>query len=400
MDLRRNCRYLIVDEVSMLDSSVSLSLHEQLTKIKSKPDCSLGGVNILFVGDFLQLPSVTRSDIYLPNKKQTAAAHVLWRRLNAVDLLIQQMRQANNPILGSLLSRLRIRNPTREDIETLKSRVGVPLPSPLNPASLVYIVRQNAVRSSINSMRIKQVTQGQNLGIANCVARIVKKTADMSYRAIYKIQQRPKNDTQDAILALIPACPLMVMQNQRSNISLVNGSVVEFVGFGPGLYQPQIELDRNTITTEISKPQIIFPPPYMLVRVLEGPGSTIKLPDMQEGVVPLEAIRFTFNECGRSVTPVQFLVTLGYAITDYKCQGSTYKGSLVLNLKKPINGSSPAASPYIQLSRAQSLDQIHVLRPFDETELMTPLSNDLKAELEWEKSMYEKTKDKFSVFLT
>src|SRR5437762_2161467 len=76
----------------------------------------------------------------------------------------------------------------------------------------------------------------------------------------------------------------------------------------------------------------------MLVRILEGSGSTIKLPDMREGVVPLEPVRFTFNERGRSVTLVQFPVTLGYAITDYKCQGSTYKGPLVLEPKRTTGG--------------------------------------------------------------
>ena len=319
--------------------------------------------------------------------------------IERVVLLTQQMRQADDPILGSLLSRLRIRSPTREDIEILKSRVGVPLPSDLDASSLGYIVHSNAFRSSINGIRIKQIMQEQNVGITYCVARIIKKTADMSYQSIYKIQQRAKDDTQDTILALIPDCPLMVMQNQKSNISLVNGSIVEFVGFEPDLHPPQIEPHRDGITTEISEPQIIFPPPYMLVRILEGPGSTIKLPDMREGVVPLEPVRFTLNERGRSVTLVQFPVTLGYVITDYKCQGSTYKGPLVLDLKKPNNGSSPAASAYIQLSRAQLLDQIHILRPFDEIELMTPLSDNLKAELEWEKSMYENTK-KFPIFLT
>ena len=190
------------------------------------------------------------------------------------------MRQADDPILGSLLSRLRIRSPARQDIEIRKSWVGVPLPLDLDASSLGYIVRCNAFRSSINGIRIKQIAQEQNVSITYCVARIIKKTADMSYRSIYKIQQRAKDDTQDAILALIPGCPLMVMQNQRSNISLVNGSIVEFVGFGPDLHQPQIELHHDGITTEISEPQIIFPPPYMLVHVLEGPGSTIKLPDM------------------------------------------------------------------------------------------------------------------------
>ncbi len=63
------------------------------------------------------------------------------------------------------LGRLRIQSPTREDIETLKSRVGVPLPSHLDPSSLGYIVRRNTIRSSINGMRIKQIAQEQNIGI-------------------------------------------------------------------------------------------------------------------------------------------------------------------------------------------------------------------------------------------
>jgi len=53
----------------------------------------------------------------------------------------------------------------------------------------------------------------------------------------------------------------------------------------------------------------------------------------------------------RSCKLRQFLVTLAYAITDYKCQGKTYENQILLDLKRPVTGKSPAAFAYIQLSR-------------------------------------------------
>ena len=65
LDLWFNQKYLIVDEVSMLDAKLLTDLHTQLGRIRSNCDLDFGGVNILFTGDFLQLPSVSHNDIYL-----------------------------------------------------------------------------------------------------------------------------------------------------------------------------------------------------------------------------------------------------------------------------------------------------------------------------------------------
>ena len=385
--LWRNQRYLFIDEVSMLDSSVMRSLHEQLTKIRCQPELPFGGVNVIFVGDFLQLPSVTGSDIYISDKKQTEQAFLLWRQLNAVVILDQQMRQADDTRYAELLGRLRLRCPTQEDIDLLNSRVGLPIPDNLDNPDMRYIVRRNPLRSSINGLRIKQMAREKGVEVNYCLGRVVKKSPNISNETIYRIQQRSKDDSQDAILALIPGCPLMITQNQNSEIGLVNGGIVEFVGFYNRLTSTNDDDDNSD--------RIIYPPPYMLVRIIEGPGSDVKLPDLPRGVVPLTPVKFTVNEKGRSVTLLQFPVTLGYAITDYKCQGSTYNNILVLDLRKPGDGRSPAASAYVQLSRARSLSQIYILRSFDADELRTPLSQHLAAELEWEKMMDEKTMQVF-----
>ena len=92
-----------------------------------------------------------------------------------------------------------------------------------------------------------------------------------------------------------------------------------------------------------------------------------------------------------SATFRQFVATLAYAITDYNCQGATYD-SLLLDLRKPLTGSTEAASLYIQLSRIESLQQLSITRSFDPEELRKPLPAELLKELEWEAQMDEDTR--------
>jgi hypothetical protein len=46
---------MIIDEVSMLDCKVMESLHNQLTIAKSKLEIEFGGMNMIFISNFLQL---------------------------------------------------------------------------------------------------------------------------------------------------------------------------------------------------------------------------------------------------------------------------------------------------------------------------------------------------------
>jgi len=63
----RDRNYMVIDEVSMMDSKVMERLHTRLSTIKSNPDQDFGGVNLIFVRDFLQLPSVPHLDLYNNN---------------------------------------------------------------------------------------------------------------------------------------------------------------------------------------------------------------------------------------------------------------------------------------------------------------------------------------------
>ena len=380
--LWRDKSYLIVDEVSMLDCFLIAKIHAQLTKMKHDPDKLFGGVNILWTGDFLQLPSVGGSDLYISGNGRTDHGHRLWRRLSAVVILTEQMRQAGDPRYTGMLGRIRLRCPTDMDYRLLCERVAFPLPG--GGDCPVTIVRRNKLRDALNLARLKAVSAENGTPIMNCMARIVSCHKDISDTTIWSIKHRSKPETQDAVLSLIPGCPLMITKNSKAHLSLVNGSVVEFCGFSgaPG------SVPRGNFAA----------PDYMLVRIPVGPGSDFQIsPAYPVGVVPLEPVEFTFDDHGRKVKLRQFPVTLGYTLTDYKCQGSTFPGNVIVDLYKP-SGACPAASPYVQLSRATALDKVFILRPFDKAELEAPISTALRDELDWEAKMAAETKVLYSDF--
>jgi hypothetical protein len=97
---------------------------------------------------------------------------------------------------------------------------------------------------------------------------------------------------------------------------------------------------------------------------------------------------------GRRAYLKQFALTLACARTDYKAQGQTMLHDAVLDIRRPAQGPSASASPYVQFSRVPSLDTVFILRPFDSMELRRPLSDELLAdsELAWEDEMAEKIK--------
>jgi len=133
----------------------------------------------------------------------------------------------------------------------------------------------------------------------------------------------------------------------------------------------------------------------MLIKLREEPGASVLIPGLPTGVLPLEPIRFKYQRHGRWACLLQFPVVLAYAITDFKCQGSTLSHGILVDLKKPVIGPSPSSSAYVQLSRATSLDKVFIIRPFDANEFRKPLLEELLEELQWEETMFEITRREF-----
>ena len=84
---------------------------------------------------------------------------------------------------------------------------------------------------------------------------------------------------------------------------------------------------------------------------------------------------------GQKLKLRQFPFAFTYATTDYKTQGKTYTSPLLVDIKKPLQGSAPAASIYVQLSRARRLDQVSIMRDFEARDLREKIPDSLAKEL-------------------
>jgi hypothetical protein len=165
-------------------------------------------------------------------------------------------------------------------------------------------------------------------------------------------------------------------------LGLVNGALVTFYGFA------------ETTSTIISDDHIISPK-YMLMKLNQDVGLNIQLPGLSPFVVPIEPVKFTFDNVkgGRGVTLKQFPATLAYAMTDYKCQGQTFS-AVIIDIKKPTgrgSHSSPSTSAYVQLSRSKTLAQCSIVRGYSDEDLCENHSADLLKELDWQEQMAQRT---------
>src|SRR5216117_1971961 len=138
-----------------------------------------------------------------------ALGHDLWRSLNAVVILRQQMRQAEDPEYAAMLQRIRNRVPSEDDILKLNARVCAPLSDFWNTP---VIVRRHSLRQAINRNRVQQASAFSGVPITYCAARI-RDREGISLHAGYNICAGEGKTKGDGILCLLPGTPLMVMDN-------------------------------------------------------------------------------------------------------------------------------------------------------------------------------------------
>nr|XP_029724119.1 ATP-dependent DNA helicase pfh1-like [Aedes albopictus] len=111
---------IIVDEVSMIGANILDSIHARLQDIRGEYDDAFGGIDIILVGDFRQLPPVNARFIWKPPANSMHGA-VLWQSLEFYPL-VRVMRQSDEQFSTVLT---KIGNGTRlsdEETQLIESR--------------------------------------------------------------------------------------------------------------------------------------------------------------------------------------------------------------------------------------------------------------------------------------
>ena len=420
-------RILIIDEVSMLSSSLLAQIDDRLRNLCGL-EAPFGGLHIVLAGDLCQLDPVVGFPVYSKNHKSSVrdrAGYKLWHEsVNHCILLEENMRFLNDPEWGKVLESVRLGNWTDKALQIINSRLArVPQggncqtvsaqasqvdssPGPKLPASIrvqdclkpVIVVSNESRRkynSALFSMCIRQLDE-TNKPI-RILARLAKTrtTRTMTagdFKSLYKLADN-KTEKIPMILDLFVGAPVMFTMNDTREKKIANGSVGFVVGF---------EFPRSWQNDYVgrSKDGVFVPscePNTILVRILGKEGHQFHS-DLPPGIFRTKrrhtTVRVTYPnrqfEFGLSGFPIR----LAFAATTFKVQGLSLKDYIIADWTER-GQTQRRGEAYVALSRGEVRYALHILQTFSQhlTDVFKP-SDELLLELERLRMLHEITMKK------
>ena len=132
--------YIFLDEILMLSCHDLYKISAQIAKARNIMDVPFGGINMIFAGDFAQLPPVGGDSLYsgsvgtsvqasqTARGQQSAIGKALWHQVTTVIILRQNMRQKSqtpdDTKFRKALENMRYAACTPEDLAYLRSRIA------------------------------------------------------------------------------------------------------------------------------------------------------------------------------------------------------------------------------------------------------------------------------------
>jgi len=326
LSIIRNLELLIIDEVSMLRADILDAIDFALRHIR-KSNFPFGGVQVLFIGDLLQLPPIVKNEewsvlkeyyqgIFFFHAHVLKAAHPLYIELDKI------YRQSDDQFIG-ILNNLRKNTVTPQDIEVLNKYVK-PNFDASKHEGYITLTTHNKNADHINEHTLKELKGKSHFYSAEINEEFPK--------YLY-----PLNET----LELKIGAQVMFVKNDISGEQLFfNGKI----GKVHSLSSHEIEVQ--------------FPEENKLITVEKYEWENVRYTmDESSGEVKEEVIG----------TFVHYPIKLAWAITVHKSQGLTFDKA-VLDLSKVF---APGQA-YVALSRLRSLKGLVLTSPIRTNGLSSP----------------------------
>lgn len=322
----RNMELLIIDEVSMLRADLldAMDFMMQTVRKKSSP---FGGVQVLFIGDLLQLPPVIRDEEWRTLKtyykgKFFFHSHVIQKNPPLYIELSKIFRQTDDTFI-SILNNLRNNQITTADIQTLNQYVKPDFDLKANKG-YITLTTHNAKADTINAQALEDL-DGK---IITYKPEIVGDFPDK----IYPIEEN---------LQLKVGAQIMFVKNDLS--------------FDKKYFNGKMGFIKSLSSREIL---VHFPEENKTIEVEKYEWKNIRYKVDENTKEIEEDVLGTF---------VHYPIKLAWAITVHKSQGLTFDKAALDVSQVFLPGQA-----YVALSRLRSLNGLILLSPLQ----MNGISND------------------------
>jgi ATP-dependent exoDNAse (exonuclease V) alpha subunit len=301
-------KVLIIDEISMLHKN-QLNLVDKVLRAFKENDSAFGGVQVIFCGDFFQLPPIGNQGE--TSKEKFAFMSQAWLNANlTVCYLTEQFRQEDNE-LNTILNEIRTGQISEWSLKHLKNASKRTLQFDVEPTKLYS---HNYDVDRINLEQLAQLAGKEKEYIATTKGN--PKLIETLSNSVLASEQ----------LQLKIGARVMFVKNNHEK-GYVNGTLGTVAGFSDKGFPSIKTLQGKFITAEPENWSII-------------------------------------DESGKTLASyTQVPVRLAWAITVHKCQGMTLDAAEI-DLSKTFE----KGQGYVALSRLKNLNNL-VLYGFNETAL-------------------------------
>lgn len=318
---------LIIDEASMLGAQFLRKVDLTAREGRGQPHRPLGGVQVVLVGDWYQLPPIGDSHCF---------TSPLWGALSfRFHLLTFIHRQVHDPAFRHLLNRVRVGEHTEADMDTLRlrHRVTQEIPWEVRDKAPVYLLPYNQEVVKMNEEAFGRVP-GPIVSSSVAVDRVLQRvpggpggrhvwreSAEVSVAAARAIIGKYIEARCSAVLHFKDGAQYILTRNVDLRKGQVNGSRV--------LY----EADEK-------EPAVVF-----------ENGEKLPLSSL------LTVQQFPiFNKPGFALQRKQFTLKMGYAQSIHSSQGGTFQ-EVKVSVGKNVRQT---AQVYVGLSRGTSLEGLFI----------------------------------------
>ncbi|KAF5336917.1 hypothetical protein D9611_002866 [Ephemerocybe angulata] len=370
----------------MLSATDLYRISERLCRVLNYAEQSFGGLNMIFAGDFAQLPpAVGGETVSLYGRIEGRSGDVkvqknvigrsLWHEVTTVVMLKQNMRQTNKSIQDTAyrraLQNMRYKACDWEDIAFLRSRItsSVPgCPSIVEPnfRNVSVITTKNAIKDVMNDVGSKRFAAeaGTELTYFYSEDEISRESGNTSRKRVKKrmllqaieptlqhdLWHQPPSTVKGHIPGRLGLCiglPVLIKHNEATELGITNGQEGFVYGWQAG---------------KGSRGQPILD---VLFVELKKPPKEVRICDLPVNVVPLLPSTTTQLDCTVKgglhvlINRTQVEVLPNFAMTDFASQGKTREYN-VIDLAPCLTHQSM----YTALSRGCTAEGTIILRDF------------------------------------
>ena len=346
-----NLKLLVIDEVSMVSSLMLKYIHERLKEIYSTRDTVwFGGISIVVVGDFYQLPPVKAKPAFSQFKNELFNLSHPWKQFRMVELM-KIMHQQGDHSFTEILNRIHLGQLTKDDKEKLCTRI-IKKSDDNYPYDALHIWAENEPVDKYNELKLEMIKRPLVTLIAHDEYPAMASQSD-----VQKALARNRSETGglDYKIKLKQDARVMLTTNLNIEDHLINGQMGT--------------VSKIKYNDTSQKPQVIyikFDDESAGLETIRKSGDLYAMENHAVAIVPVVAkIKVkTSRPSSSEIQRTQYPLALAWACTIHKVQGltlSTVVFSFELYKQKQFN----YGQVYVALSRVKSLEQLYIIGEID-----------------------------------